>query len=151
MYNRCRESIWDRIKDKKLMKVYMLFKVVNGEHVPKNMMLASYNFDVNKNKNPKNRFHTANDFSALGLSINDLIYYKNTDHKHEILLKELGEEDKYFAVVMDNGKVKFEGKLMSLSQATSIIKTRQREIINKNFSDTGEGYKGKLSANLIFP
>ena len=126
------ESIWDRIKDKKLMKVYKLFKVVNGEKSPKKMLLASYNFQEDSSEKRHNRFQTVNDFEALGL-INKEIYYKSYDNY-----------PRYTALITGKGKVKFENKLMSLSKANSIIEDREREIFLEKFSDN------KKVANSVF-
>ena len=116
------ESIWDRIKDKKLMKVYRLFKVVNGEKSPKKMLLASYNFQEGSSEKHHNRFQTVNDFEALDL-INKEIYYKSYDN-----------HPRYTALITGKGKVKFENKLMSLSKASSIIEDREREIFQEKLA-----------------
>ena len=115
------ESIWDRIKDKKLMKVYNLFKVVNGEKTPKKMLLASYNFKEDSSEKHHNRFQTVNDFEALGLT-NKKIYYKNV-YSNEI----------FTALVIGKGKVNFENKPMSLSEANRILISREREMFLKEF------------------
>ena len=137
------ENIWDRINDKKLLKIYRLFRVVNGEKIPKKMLLASYNFDKNKKSGQSYhthyRFRTINDFEALGL-VNKKIYYKTSNDEMRILLKEIKTINQYSATVVGKGKVRFEKNIMSLAEATRIINSRQWEIINKHFPDEGKSH-----------
>ena len=137
------ENIWDKINDKKLLEVYRLFKVVNGEKIPKKMLLASYNFEKNKKSGQSyhahNRFRTINDFEALDL-VNKKIYYKTNYPELGILSNEIKTINQSSATVVGKGKVRFEKNIMSLAEATRIIDSRQWEIINKHFADEGNSH-----------